>query len=178
MLSSDERDLVLRALRGDQDAFGEIVQLHQQALYRLAYRMLGGAAEAEDAVQEVFLRAYRFLDSFDPDRPMGPWLNRITVNTCMNRLQGRKPVSSMDDERIRAAEDGPERQAEAHDLHRRLLRELDRLPPRYRAVIILRHIQGMTYQQIAGELHRPLGDIKSDLFRARRLLSERLRDLK
>jgi RNA polymerase sigma-70 factor (ECF subfamily) len=178
MLPSDERDLVLRVLRGDREAFGEIVQRHQQAVFRIAYRVLGDVHEAEDAAQEAFLRAYRFIDSFELGRPLGPWLHRITMNISLNRLETSRPPATLDDQQAAAAGPDPEVHAVEQDRHERLRIELDHLPPRYRAVIVLRHFEAMTYEEIAKQLRRPVSDVKSDLFRARKLLSERLRDLK
>ena len=77
MSSASESELARRAASGDQAAFAEIVRLHQQAVYNVAYRMLGNTHDAEDAVQEAFIRSYRFFDRFDVDRPLAPWLKRI-----------------------------------------------------------------------------------------------------
>jgi RNA polymerase sigma-70 factor (ECF subfamily) len=178
MPSTEERVLVLRSLHGDREAFGEIVHLHQQAVFGVAYRMLGNVHDAEDAAQEAFIRAYRFLDAFEPDRPLGPWLNRITFNVCMNRLETGKQLLDIDEEAASSPEPDPERQAVVRDSKERIRYELDRLPLRYRAAIELRHFQEMSYADIAKQLHRSLADVKSDLFRARKLLAERLRDLK
>ena len=180
MSSIDERGWVMRAVRGDQDAFGEIVREHQQVVFNVAYRVLGNVHDAEDAVQISFIRAYQFMDQFDLSRPLAPWLKRITVNVCLNMLESQKPTSSLDDELVVASDPnpGPERQAITHDHNDRIRAELSRLPARYRAVIELRHFQELTYEEIAKELKRPLSDIKSDLFRARKLLAERLQDLK
>ncbi len=180
MSSTDERGLVLQAKQGDRDAFGEIVRLHQQVVFNVAYRLLNNIQDAEDAAQETFVRAYRFLGKFDMDRPLAPWLKRIAVNVCMNRLEGIKSASSLDDESAPAPDPGPGPEALTvkRDRERRISIELSKLPPRYRLVIELRHFQGLSYEEIAKELKRPLSDVKSDLFRARKLLSERLKDLK
>ena len=180
MSSAPERGLALRAAQGDQIAFAEIVQAHQQAVFNVAYRVLGNVRDAEDAAQEAFLRAYRFLDSFDVERPLGPWLKRITLNVCLNRLGARKNVASLDDDLPPPPDPnpGPEAQTSARQQAQRIRREILRLPPRYRAVIELRHFQEMRYEEIARTLDRPLSDVKSDLFRARRILAERLKDLR
>ena len=179
MSSAPESELARRAACGDQAAFAEIVRLHQQAVYNVAYRMLGNAHDAEDAAQETFIRTYRFFDRFDVDRPLAPWLKRIAVNVCLNRIDMEKPVSSLDDDLPppRDPQPGPEAQTAIHQREERIRAEILRLPPRYRAVIELRHFQELSYDEIARALKRPLSDVKSDLFRARKLLAERLKDI-
>jgi RNA polymerase sigma-70 factor (ECF subfamily) len=176
----DDRGLCLRARQGDRDAFGEIVSRHQQAVFNAAYRVLGNVGDAEDATQETFVRAYQFFDRFDVDRPLAPWLKRIAVRVCLNRLEGFKPASTLDDELVSASDPdpGPEMQTVHRSQDERIRHELSCLPPRYRAVIELRHFQDLSYEEIAKELERSLSDVKSDLFRARKLLAERLKDLR
>lgn len=176
MSSAQERGLASRAAGGDQDAFAEIVRTHQQAVFNVAYRMLGNHHDAEDATQDAFVRAYQFFDRFDTGRPLAPWLKRIAVNVCLNRLGARKPVASLDDNLPPPADPhpGPEAQVAAREHADRIRAAIVRLPPRYRAVIELRHFQELPYQEIARWLDRPLSDVKSDLFRARRLLAEAL----
>jgi len=179
MSSTDERSLARRVLQGDRDAFGEIVHRHQQAVFNASYHLLGNVRDAEDATQEAFIRAYRFFDGFDLDRPLAPWLIRIAVNVCLNRVEGLVPLADLDDELFPLPDPtpGPEVQTMIRDRDKTVRYELSRLPLRYRAVIELRHFQGLSYGEIAKELKRPLSDIKSDLFRARKLLAERLKGL-
>lgn len=164
----------------DRNAFTEMIRQSQAAVYNVAYRLLGNAQDAEDVAQETFLRAYRFRHTYKADRPAGPWLKRIAVNICLQRLGKNTPIQSLDEDMTQPHDPypGPQAQAEEHDTQERIQAELLRLPPRYRAVIELRHFQGLSYEEIAEALRRPLSDIKSDLFRARRLLAERLRDLR
>jgi RNA polymerase sigma-70 factor, ECF subfamily len=179
MFSAAERGLAERAAQGDQEAFAEIVRTHQQAVYNVAHRMLGNARDAEDAAQEAFIRAYQFFDKFDLERPLAPWLKRITANVCINRMQAEKPTASLDESLPPPADShpGPEAQTSNRQRAARIRAEIMGLPPRYRAVIELRHFQDMRYEQIARQLNRPLSDVKSDLFRARKLLADRLKDL-
>ena len=175
-----DRDLATRIQRGDQDAFAELIRLHQSAVFNVAYRFLGNARDAEDAAQETFLRAWRFFDRFDADRPLGPWLKRIAANVCLNRLESTRPLLSLDDERAAVSDPspGPEPLAVKRGVESRIRSELTSLPPRYRAAIELRHFQDLSYEEIAAALNRPLSDIKSDLFRARKMLAERLKDIR
>jgi RNA polymerase sigma-70 factor (ECF subfamily) len=179
MFSTDERSLVMRVLQGNRDAFGEIVLRHQQAVFNAAYRVLGNVRDAEDATQEAFIRAYQFIDRFDLDRPLAPWLKRIVVNVCLNRLEVQKSPSALYDETTLMPDPnpGPEMQTVTRDRNETIRYELSRLPPRYRIVIELRHFQELSYEEIARQLGRSLTDVKSDLFRARKLLSERLKGL-
>jgi RNA polymerase sigma-70 factor (ECF subfamily) len=179
MSSTDERSLARRVLQGDRDAFGEVVHRHQQAVFNASYHVLGNVHDAEDATQEAFIRAYQFFDKFDIDRPLAPWLIRIAINVCLNRVEGQKSASALDEESTLLPDlsRGPELQTIIRDRDEIVRYELNRLPARYRIVIELRHFQGLSYVEFAKELKRPLSDIKSDLFRARKLLAERLRDL-
>ena len=177
MSSVDERGLAVRVLQGDRDAFGEIVQRNQQAVFNASYHVLGNVRDAEDATQEAFIRAYQFFERYDLNRPLGPWLVRIAINVCLNRVEGQKVDSELDEELSPAADPkpDPEIQTMLRDRVDIVRNELSRLPPRYRAVIELRHFQELSYEEIADVLKRPLSDIKSDLFRARKLLAERLK---
>lgn len=177
MSSADERELARRVSQGDHEAFGELVSRHQQAVFNAAYRVLGNVPDAEDAAQETFVRAYRFFGRFDPERPLAPWLKRIAVNICLNRLESEKPESALDEEAAAAREPGPEAQAVIRQRDARVRLELARLPPRYRAVIELRHFQDLSYEDIARQLGRPVSSVKSDLFRARKLLAQTLKDI-
>jgi RNA polymerase sigma-70 factor (ECF subfamily) len=170
----DDRDLTRRAAQGDKEAFGALVRWHQSAIFNIAYRMFGDRHEAEDAAQETFVRAYRALKSYDPEKPPGPWLKRIAVNLCLNQLERRKDLPLEEDRAFSSPESGPESQTIERELSRQVRSALISLPPRYRAVIELRHYQELTYEEIAQTLHRPLSDVKSDLFRARKMLAEKI----
>jgi len=179
-MSTDDQSLAERARQGDADAFGELVSRHQAAVFNVAYRLLGIREDAEDAAQEALWRAYRGFGGFDTSRPLAPWLKQIAVNVCLSRLEAWRPEADLpeDDERLPAspAEDDPEQAAQAGELNARLRAEILRLPPRYRAVIELRHFQELSYDEIAAALDRPLSNVKSDLFRARKWLARRLKD--
>lgn len=173
----NEHHLAQRAAQGDREAFGELVQLHQAGVYNAAYRMTGNRQEAEDAAQEAFLRAFRAIHTLDPSRPPGPWFRKIAVNVCLNRLERREPLPLDDNLPIPAADPLPEPQTIEREKTRKIRAALLSLPPRYRAALELRHFEELTYTEIAQTLNRPLSDVKSDLFRARKLLAERLKEL-
>jgi RNA polymerase sigma-70 factor (ECF subfamily) len=171
----DEHDLAQRAAQGDREAFGGLVNCHQAGVYNVAYRMLGECRDAEDAAQETFLRAYRAIQTLDPQRPPGPWLKKIAVNVCLNRLERRGTLPLEDDASVPGPDPGPESQTIEREQNRQIRTALLSLPLRYRAIIELRHFQELSYIEMAETLNRSLSDIKSDLFRARKLLAEKLK---
>lgn len=189
MNDAGEQQLLRRAQTGDTAAFGDLVRHHQTAVLNVAYRLLGNLGDAEDAAQEAFLRAFRAIDRFDPKRPFAPWIKRITVNVCLNWLQAaqQRTQTAVTDLQHPAAEQAvtmdrwahtaptPERQLEVQEQNERLRQAILALPPIYRAVIELRHFQEMSYDEIAAALERPVSSVKSDLFRARKQLAERMR---
>jgi len=178
-----ERDLpagvVAAAQGGDEAAFRQIVERFQGAVFAIAWRMTHDAAQAEDLCQEVFLRLWRKFHTFDPGRPLRPWLLRLATNVCINALKKHTlPTSSLhvgeDDEapwEPPARQPGPARLAEGRELAQRLEDAIAELPDDYRLVITLRHLEGLSYEEISTVLGWPLGTVKVRLFRAR----ERLR---
>jgi len=166
-----ESELVAWTLEGDTSAFAALVRRHQAAVIRRAWQIVGEAEEAEDVAQETFVKAYRALDRFDPQRPFAPWLYRITTNTALNWLKRRRPEAELDEETLAAdTTPGPEAQAISAETAAQLRAAIAGLPPNYHAAIELRHFQGLSYQEIGEALGAPLSDVKSWLFRARRRL--------
>jgi RNA polymerase sigma-70 factor, ECF subfamily len=162
------------------------VRRHQSAVYNAIYRLVGDRQEALDLAQDAFVRAYRALDSFDAARPFGPWIGRIAVNTALNWLQRRRvptvPLArgvageAVEERELPLADDTsePERVYLAGEQQALLRGAILGLPPHYRAIIELRHFQELSYDEIAAALGISLSDVKSHLFRARRMLRERL----
>lgn len=175
MADPTDRDLALRARRGDADAYGDLVRRYQTSVFNVCYRLLGERREAEDLAQEAFLRAYQRLDTFDADRAFGPWIRRVAANASLNRLQPTAPaVVPLDEERDKAAGDQPEAAREQAEQTEAVRAAILSLPPHYRAVIELRHFQEMSYDEIAAALKIPVSDVKSHLFRARKILAEKI----
>jgi RNA polymerase sigma-70 factor, ECF subfamily len=175
-----DRQLVTLVLNGRPDAYGELVRRHQTAVYNIAYRLAGERQEALDLAQEAFVRAFSALESFDLERPFGPWIGRIATNLTLNWLQRRRvhtvplTTEARDDQtearRVPDYSAEPERVYLAGEQQAQLRQAILSLPPHYRAVIELRHFQDRSYEEIAEMLRLPLSDVKSHLFRARRLL--------
>jgi RNA polymerase sigma-70 factor (ECF subfamily) len=178
MQEPTDRDLVLRVRGGETEAFGEMVRRYQVSVYNVCLRMMGERLDAEDLAQESFVRAYQRLESYDEDRPFGPWVRTLAANLCLNQLKRNRPLQvPLDDERDRAARPGrasPERHLEAQEAARDVRRAIHELPPHYRVVIELRHFQELSYAEIAAALDLPLSDVKSHLYRARKTLAQRL----
>jgi RNA polymerase sigma-70 factor (ECF subfamily) len=177
-MDSDDRALILRARQGEAEAFGELVRRYQTTVFNVCYRLLAERREAEDLAQEAFLRAYARLNSFDLERPFGPWMRRVAANLCLNRLARRlPPAAPLEDEldADRQGLDNPEAHHERAEAAQSVRAALAGLPPHYRAVIELRHFHEMRYDEIAAALKLPLSDVKSHLFRARKMLADKLR---
>lgn len=181
-----ELDLIARARGGDQDAFAVLVRVHQRAVYALALRMLRDEDEAREATQEAFLAAWQGLASFRAEARFATWIYRITYNYCLKVAEHRRR-----DAQVRAeltsqsarAEEPAVRLSQVHaqaalrDLCDTVRAEMANLPPKYRAVLALRHLQDLTYEEMADVLGMPIGTVKTHLFRARALLRDRLGDL-
>jgi RNA polymerase sigma-70 factor, ECF subfamily len=180
MQAADDGVLVRQVRQGNLEAYGELVRRYQGSVFGVCYRMLGERQEAEDLVQDAFIRGYERLNTFDAAYPFGPWIRRVAANLCLNRLQRRRPSLVELDEEGGPAESAlrrpPESAAERRQRAEALRRAILALPPAYRAVIELRHFQDATYEEIAAALDLPLSDVKSHLYRARRVLARRLVD--
>ena len=175
-----ERAWIEQALTGDQRAFGQLVEAYERPVYNLTYRMLGDAAEAEDAAQETFLRAYSKLATYQPGRKFVNWLLSIASHHCIDilRRKGRAPQLSLDGPLPPQwlASDAPQPDQVAHKKQQReRVREvLDVLPPVYRAAVVLRYWYGLSYREIATTMDTTESAIKSRLHRARRMMAEEL----
>ena len=174
---AEEIGWVEQALRGDQAAFGQLMHRYTGAVYNLAYRMLGSAQDAEDASQEIFLRAYTRLSSFDRSRRFSTWLLSIGSNYCIDRLRRRRFAwLTLDDVAytLPSGERGPERSAIESERRDRIQAALRRLPDNYRLVLVLRYWHDMSYDEIAQATGLTESALKTRLHRARHMLAEAL----
>lgn len=174
MNAPTDRDLILRAKRGENEAYGEIVTRHQTSVFNVCYRILHNRSDAEDLAQETFMRAYNRLNTFDIEREFAPWIRRVAANLCLNFLESQKTSLELDDERDQDKSQSPNQQIEVKERSEQIRQALASLPSNYRVVVELRHYQELSYDEIANELNMPLSDVKSHLFRARKLLAEKL----
>jgi RNA polymerase sigma-70 factor (ECF subfamily) len=176
-ISDEERELVRLARSGDERGFAGLVRLHQRRAYIVARSIVMTHEDAEDAVQEGFLRAHQALDRFDPAQTFGAWLNRIVANAALDLARRRKVRNAEElSESIPATFRDP---AEGGELRERLELALAQLPDRARAVIVLHDVEGFTHAEIGEMLGIPGGTARSDLHHARqklRVLLGNLRD--
>ncbi|MGI8508793.1 MAG: RNA polymerase sigma factor [Gemmatimonadaceae bacterium] len=172
----DERVLTAAAQRGDQAAFGALVKLHQKRAYAVARAIVTVHEDAEDAVQDGFVRAYQALDRFNLDQAFGPWLNRIVANAALD-LARRRKVRTTDDlhESMAGAFHDP---GESDELRRRLGEALMQIPERMRSVLVLHDVEGFAHAEIGKLLGIPEGTARSDLHHARQRLRGMLQNLR
>ena len=163
---ADEQDrtLVRQFLEGQRGAANALVDRYQRRLFNVALRMLGDVQDAEDVTQTVFLNAFAKLDTYDPKYRFFSWIYRMSVNESLNALKRRKRSVTLEDLPIPAPEAAADRAAEAHD---RVEQALLSLKPNDRAVVVLRHLESLSYEEIAKVLQIPVKTVKSRLFTAR-----------
>jgi RNA polymerase sigma-70 factor (ECF subfamily) len=180
-----EARLVKRALKGDQQAFADIVDLYQDKLYHMSYRMLYNRQEAEDVVQDTFLRVYRNLDRYDDSMKFSTWIYRIATNLCIDRLRRRRPTYSLDAEStdhegldgysILPSDDRtPESEIVLSETQRIIRQAIENLPAKYKTVMVLRYLQDMSLQEISDVMDMPVTTIKTRVHRGREFLRKRL----
>ena len=161
-----DADLVSRAQAGRLDAFEELVRRHRLGAYRVALRMLGDESDAEDATQDAFVQAWRNLDRFRADAAFSTWMYRIVTNRCLNMLRARRRTEPLPEDR-EAPASRPDRIAEGRWQLQDLTRAIVRLTPEQRAPLVLRELQGCSYEEIAETLDLSISAVKSRLHRAR-----------
>lgn len=181
--------LVERVQRGDKQAFGLLVSKYQRKLGRLLSRLIRDPAEVEDVAQETFIKAYRALPSFRGDSAFYTWLYRIGINTAKNYLvsQGRRAPTSteFDSEEAETFEEGdqlrdintPERLLMTKQIGDTVNVAMEALPEELRTAIVLREIEGLSYEEIATIMECPIGTVRSRIFRARDAIAAELRPL-
>jgi RNA polymerase sigma-70 factor (ECF subfamily) len=175
-ISDEERELVQLARKGDERGFAGLVRLHQRRAYIVARSIVLTHEDAEDAVQDGFLRAYQAIDRFDPGQTFGAWLNRIVANAALDMARRNKVRSA--DELSDATPAKFRDPAEGGELKERLKQALAELSDRARAVIVMHDVEGFTHAEIGEMLGIPGGTARSDLHHARQKLRGLLGNLK
>ncbi|MBI1791416.1 MAG: sigma-70 family RNA polymerase sigma factor [Acidobacteria bacterium] len=182
----DEAALVSQARHGDAAAFNGLVDHHGRKIFRLAQRITQNREDAEDVLQETFLKAYSHLDSFAGNSKFYTWLVRIAVNEALMKLRKRKwdktvwldePLETEDDKvgrEIAVWEDNPEQRYSREELHEILEKAISGLPASYRSVFLLRAVEDLSIEETAGTLGLSVAAVKSRLLRARLQLRDRL----
>jgi len=182
------QNLIQRALSGDQGAFAELLNRHKRLAYQLALGIVKDPTEADDLVQESFIKAFRSLSRYNPKYAFTTWLCKIVSNHCLDHLRRRKIRAFSLDEPIAGPNGAIKREIPDWTLNPEWLfarkqrmisidQAIDSLPPRYRKVIVLRHKEDRSYEEISKILGIPLGTVKAQIFRARELLKKKLKGL-
>lgn len=181
--------LIDRAKNKDYQAFEKLVEIYQRRLFALCVQLTGNQDDAQDLVQEVFIQAFTSISNFRQQSDLGTWLHRIAVNKWINISRREKktrtvsldaPVQTTEGEmqrEIPAAEGNPLELVQEKEFHTLVRRALYQLTPEHRAVLVLREIQGYSYEEIASILSCSVGTVRSRLSRARRAMKDRLENL-
>jgi RNA polymerase sigma-70 factor (ECF subfamily) len=172
--SQDAEDaaLVARSLQGDTAAFEALIERYQRVFYTVAFRMLGNQDDARDALQTSFVRAYERLATFNPEHRFFSWMYRIVMNESLNLIRDRRPEEGLTP--ALAAVGSPFETAASHERRAQIQAAILQLSPDYRAVVVLRHFAGLSYDEMAAALGVPAKTVKSRLHTARQRLGELL----
>ncbi len=185
--SEEDRATVERALGGDQGAYARLLTKYQEPLRRHVGKMVRDQQQVDDLVQEAFVKAFGSIESYNPDYAFSTWIYRIATNHTIDHIRRRKlptfsidkPVQTRDGELQMELPDTtyrPDRDIVTGQRNAILREAIDNLPPKYHRVIVMRHQEELSYEEIATELDLPLGTVKAHIFRARALLNKALRD--
>jgi RNA polymerase sigma-70 factor (ECF subfamily) len=172
----DEIDLIRRAQNGDREALGALVRQYQRRVFALGIRYFGTADDAEDLVQDTFVRAWRGLARFDTTRPFAPWLLRIAANRALTEIATRKRRNSVElDETLQWKGLGADEDLERQEMQHSITRAVGALPDDQRMILLLRASEGLSYRDIAEALDIPIGTVMSRLARARETLRKQVK---
>jgi RNA polymerase sigma-70 factor (ECF subfamily) len=181
----DEDELILKTQKGDLGSFDILVRRYQKRVYFVAYRMVKNHDEADDIAQETFIHAYSAIKSFKVGYRLYTWLYRICMNLSINHLKRRKfvvPESQFDEQTSplerEASGNDPMESLLSKELGDKIEQAIDSLPPKYKAVLVLRIYEDLSYEEIAKTLKISLGTVMSRLFRARERMQEKLKEYK
>jgi RNA polymerase sigma-70 factor, ECF subfamily len=177
----EENQLIGKFKAGDPSTFKPIVQTYQDKIYNLCRYLLGNTQDAEDAAQDVFIKAFRKLRDFKPESSLYTWLYRVAVNTCLDHRRKSRPEPFKDGsfaEALPSAEPSPEQQYQSKQTGVAIQSALNQLSKNFRAVIVLKEIEGLSYEEIAEVMDTSIGTVKSRLSRTReelrRLLQKKI----
>jgi RNA polymerase sigma-70 factor (ECF subfamily) len=189
LVKEDDQILIKKALAGDESAYRFLLNRHKEAIYRLIVKIVRNQEEAQDLVQETFMKAFGSLSSYKCQYRFTTWLYKIAANSCIDFLRKRKLVSVSLDQPLET-KDGevtveladwtynPEADLTSRQKSLSIDAAIDSLPKKYREVITFRHKQDKSYEEIAQILGVPVGTVKARIFRARELLKKKLKSLR
>ena len=168
MPTPSDQELARASVDGDRKAFGELVDRYQKKIFNLSLRVTGSVDDAMDVTQAAFLKAYQSIKRFDPERPFFSWIYRIGLNEAIDVVRRRRSTSL--DVDLPSEANNPERETESHETTRAVQAALGKLKPDHRVMIVLRHFEGLSYEQMGEVVGIPDKTVKSRLFSARREL--------
>lgn len=189
-MERDDLQLVEKAQGGDRDAFRELVERYQRKVYSICYGMLKNADDCLDVSQDVFVKVYRNIEKFNHQSSFYTWLYRITVNMCIDHIRKNKRVKNVEyDDALSREGDGPDdflmpsklglnpdKVYGRKELREKMLEALDSLSEKHRTILILREVDGLSYEEIADVLNISKGTVMSRLFHARKYFQEAIGD--
>ncbi|MEM8886442.1 MAG: sigma-70 family RNA polymerase sigma factor [Bacteroidota bacterium] len=188
--TKEDRELVAAAQRGENKAFETLLKKYRKAVYYLLLKMVKNADDAEDLTQEAFAKAFNSIEKFDSKFAFSTWLFRIATNNCIDFIR-KKRVQTISIDSSIEGDDGSSMRFDVKDENldpnetmlkqqrkRYLNMAIERLPEKYRTLVELRYFRELSYEEVATELSIPLGTVKAQLFRARELLNQELKNLK
>ncbi|MCX7918052.1 MAG: sigma-70 family RNA polymerase sigma factor [bacterium] len=190
MKTSKERELIQRCQAGDESAYTEFYQKYSSQVYTLSCRLLRDKEWANDAVQEIFIKAFRGLKNFQVQSKISTWLYRITINQCRDMLRQRRhrpviytlqdhesPENEFVLERIPDTKPNPEQEHTTRELRQKIIEAINRLPEEFAETFYLNEIEELSYAEIGQILGVRIGTVKSRIFRARELLQQELSEI-
>jgi RNA polymerase sigma-70 factor (ECF subfamily) len=184
-LKEEDRELITRARNGDEAAYRVLLHKYERAVFNICLRMVRNREEAEDLAQEAFMKVFAMLDRYNPSYAFSNWLFKITSNLCIDSIRKRRvstlpmdaPMQSDQGEferQYESPDDNPSQVLDKSEKMKLLAMAIDDLPEHYRIMIVLRHQQDLSYEEIAQSLDVPLGTVKARIHRAREMLKQRL----
>jgi RNA polymerase sigma-70 factor (ECF subfamily) len=188
--TQEDRVLVASAKKGDQKAFERLIKKYRKSVYYMLLKMVKNPDDAEDLTQEAFAKAFNSIEKFDSTFAFSTWLFRIATNNCIDFIR-KKRVQTVSIDQPMDGDDGSQMRFDVRDDNldpndsmlksqrkRYLTMAIDRLPEKYKQLVELRYFQELSYEEVATELNIPLGTVKAQLFRARELLNNELKNIK
>ncbi len=184
-MREDDRELIALARTGDERAYRDLLSKYERAVYNICFKMVRNHEEAKDLAQEAFMKVFSMLERYDPSFAFSNWLLKITSNLCIDAMRKRRIQTQPMDEPIHSAKgeierqypsplDSPDKVLLKKERMKLLADAIESLPPHYKVMIILRHQEDLSYEEIARVLDIPLGTVKARIHRAREMLKDLL----